>query len=222
MIKEKKNLETVTFNAIGAKDLATALFIQRGLLVSGNYGNISNYAYNNEWVSKLREHFGDIYVANFDYDGDIKHHSVEAHIQDNLVYELKKNYPTVLSAISPTDFELAISILPGGAILCTLIGNGTISGKAIRELGEALDKIKALLSGSASDNQDDTLTLQGAVSINGILYTIKSGDTIYDICKKYDVDLEELLEANPWLRDRMSEESSSASSSSISSSSTSI
>ncbi len=39
-----------------------------------------------------------------------------------------------------------------------------------------------------------------------LIYDISKGDTIYGLCDKYDIDLEELLKLNPWLRDRFSED----------------
>ncbi len=39
-----------------------------------------------------------------------------------------------------------------------------------------------------------------------LIYTIKPGDTVWDLCQKYGVGYEDLFELNDWLRDRFSED----------------
>ena len=44
------------------------------------------------------------------------------------------------------------------------------------------------------------------ISMNNIMYNIHSGDTIWDICKRYGITQEELLKMNPWLEKRFSKD----------------
>ena len=41
---------------------------------------------------------------------------------------------------------------------------------------------------------------------SNIKYTIKKGDTVWDICQKYGLTYNELIDANPWLADRFSDD----------------
>lgn len=53
---------------------------------------------------------------------------------------------------------------------------------------------------------DISPSLSGHIAINEELYEIQPGDTIWGICDKYDIDMEELLKLNPWLASRFSED----------------
>ena len=50
----------------------------------------------------------------------------------------------------------------------------------------------------------NTIKLQ--ISENNILYDVHSGDTVWDICKKYGITQADLLRLNPWLKERFSKD----------------
>ena len=61
-------------------------------------------------------------------------------------------------------------------------------------LGEASDSIgKIMLEGTDENNES-------------FVYTIEKGDTVWDLCQKYDTTYDELIELNEWLAERFSED----------------
>ena len=64
------------------------------------------------------------------------------------------------------------------------------------------------LSGIKNDDNIyfDTFKIEQKVGDETITYEIKSGDTIWDICNKLGMSYEELIELNPWLKDRFSDD----------------
>ena len=121
-LKENEKIETITFNSLGVERMGTAIVELRKLELSGNYDNISNFAYLNEAVSKIAPHFGEIYIAK-DYctDGNLVH-STEFHQKDGLIYHYEDNYFTVLQHI-PSGYELKLT-------MNTLTGDLTLVLKA--------------------------------------------------------------------------------------------
>ena len=61
-------------------------------------------------------------------------------------------------------------------------------------LGEESDSIgKVILEGTDENNESFT-------------YEIEKGDTVWDLCQKYDTTYDELIELNPWLSERFSDD----------------
>ena len=61
--------------------------------------------------------------------------------------------------------------------------------------------------GNVGDNiQVDSITFEINNGDSKTTYQIQPGDSVYGICDKYDIDLEELLRLNPWLADRFSKD----------------
>jgi Cu/Ag efflux protein CusF len=87
VLEENKDIETITFNALGAGNLEEKL--AENYILSNDYSNIENYTYKGELVSKIKDHFGNVY--EFD-TGEILNpfHKVEVHDNDD-DYELKEN-----------------------------------------------------------------------------------------------------------------------------------
>ena len=93
-LEENKDIETITFNAIGAKELEDKL--REKYILSNDYSNIENYTYKGELVSKIKDHFGNVYEAN---TGKAEHpHSIEVH-EKGLDYELKEQNGNIHSVL---------------------------------------------------------------------------------------------------------------------------
>ena len=71
-------IETNTFNSLGVYDVLDKL-ISNGENVSNDYSNINNFTYNNEVISKIKYHLGQIYNSDIDADSTYKdkNHSIE-------------------------------------------------------------------------------------------------------------------------------------------------
>ena len=78
----------------------------------------------------------------------------------------------------------------------------------------SIDDITPLISsimGAQSYTEEDLgldngIVVKQKVGDETITYEIKSGDTIWDICNKLGMSYEELIELNPWLKDRFSDD----------------
>jgi len=200
-MKEFQGIDTITFNAVGAANLANILSLN-GIELSGDYSNIQNYRYGNEFVTTIAPHFGDMNSSAFKDLGLDFFHNMEVYKEnDNLTFTKDENFKTILEKLGdafilsllPTDLGLKLILTPNGPL-------------NISDANEILKAISALLQGILNGEYEDAPVLKGYVSMDEILYEIKPGDTIYGICDKYDIDMEELFELNPWLRDRFSKD----------------
>ena len=95
-LEENKDIETITFNAIGAKELEDKL--REKYILSNDYSNIENYTYKGELVSKIKDHFGNVYVSD-KKDTLNQRHSVEYHYEDFRKYELKEQNDNIHSVL---------------------------------------------------------------------------------------------------------------------------
>ena len=203
-----KDVQTITFNAVGpgtSLDAMTKFMNDHSLSLSNDFSNIRNYRYNTELVSLIAPHFGEMYTT-FDYKNPINNHEKFHNMQvytenENLTFTYDENFNTIFGYVGDA---FALTILPTDlGLKLILTPNGPLN---ISDANEILKAISALLQGILNGEYEDTPVLKGYVSMDEILYEIKPGDTIYGICDKYDIDMEELLKLNPWLRDRMSED----------------
>ena len=191
-----ENIETYTYNSFGAGHMGYSL-TDAGYSLSGDYSNIYNFTYNNEKVSTFNPHFGNVYKADYDETGFMKYHSIEAHANNNLQYNLVEN----ASFLSDLGIE-------GGSIIInyedtTGCFSFTIDITKHNFSQEELNNLLNLLDENGFLSYDGLI---GYLSIDNELYTIRSGDTIWGIAQKYGISEEELIEANPWLSDRYSED----------------
>ncbi len=192
-----ENINTYTFNAYGAGNLIPAL-IKEGFTVSASHSNIINLTYGNEVVSTFNPHIGELYSSGIiSKHGIDSTHNVQAHIQDGLEYH-KVGDMTYLSSVIAVGYSITIDFNPETG--CFMYTINTPLGTLMNGMLE--DLLNSLSTGGFVNNSG----LKGYVSMDGELYEIKPGDTIYGICDKYNVDLEELLKLNSWLRDRFSDD----------------
>ena len=197
MLEENKDLSCTGFNTLGVAAFDSILE-QKEFDTSGTYLNINNYFYKNEAVSKIKTQVGNIYLSEFEETGGLKWHDINPHRQ-GIEYEQVNSYPTLESIAEVYGAELIIklAILPGSNIIMYWLQFGLITE-------EMLGKIFNQLS------QEDLLDNVYALSIEENVYLVSTGDTIYGIAQKYGLSEEELMEANPWLTDRYSDDKSFA------------
>ncbi len=200
-MKEFQNIDTFTFNAVGAANLADVLS-SNNIELSGDYSNIKNYRYDNELITTIAPHFGDMYSSDYkDFGLDFFHNMEVYKKNQDLTFTKDENFKTILEKLGdvftlsllPTDLGLKLILTPNAPI-------------NISDANEILKAISAMLQGILSGEYEDTPVLKGYISIDKELYEIQPGDTIWGICNDRDIDLEELLKLNPWLRDRFSED----------------
>ena len=203
-----KDIETITFNAVGAGLLLNKL-AQYGTentdfitTLSDDYSNISNYRYSGEFVSTIAPHIGNVYTVE-EYinnaEGVNKLHNMELYIiNDNLEFMLS-NDPTILGVLQPIGGSITTDIVLGklAFIICPPVGVSTATLSATISI---LDSIfNETTTGQAN-------VIKGYVSIDNVVYDIQQGDTIWDVCQKYGLTHDKLIEANPWLADRFSDD----------------
>ena len=73
---------------------------------------------------------------------------------------------------------------------------------------ENIKDIKSIIGLNIQYGEGKIKNIQVEQSINQetIKYTIKKGDTIWDICRQYGITQDELLKMNPWLEERFSQD----------------
>lgn len=199
-LDENKNIETYTYNSLGAGKVVTELASQ-GKDLSADNSNIYNFAYNNEFVSKINPHIGAVYKSNSNEQGKgVENlHSVEIHYKNGgLHYELEENPTALIDIFSGMSIALDFK---NGKVIAKLIDNG------IEITNEMLNNYCNKLKENGLLDQN---IIEAQISINNELYTIKTGDTMWDIANRFGVSQEELIEANPWMSDRYSEDKSFA------------
>lgn len=107
MLDENKNLVCTGFNTLGVASFGT-LLEQNGFDISDTYLNISNYVYNNERGSQLRDQVGNVFKSSYNETDFPAFHNIHTHINNNLEYELVDDFPTIqsvcniLNIINPT------------------------------------------------------------------------------------------------------------------------
>ncbi len=107
MLDENKNLVCTGFNTLGVASFGT-LLEQNGFDISDTYLNISNYVYNNERVSQLKDQVGNVFKSSYNETDFPAFHNIHTHINNNLEYELVDDFPTIqsvcniLNIINPT------------------------------------------------------------------------------------------------------------------------
>ncbi len=209
-----KDVQTITFNAVGPGTSLDAMekFINEhpeyNLNLSNDYSNIKNYRYNTELVSLLVPHFGDMYTT-YDYKNNIagpeKLHNMQVYIisEEELCFMLDSNFTTISEYLDLANCTL--SIIPTDAGLRLIFS--PISSFDISDVDKISKAIGAILQGVLDGEYEDTPKFKGYISMgDNELYEIEPGDTIWGICDKYDIDMEELLRLNPWLADRFSDD----------------
>lgn len=196
-----ENIETYTFNSCGTRHLATALQ-DAGYTLSNDYSNIHNFRYRNELLSVIFPHFGNMYESSYiETQQQTIIHSIETYYQNILTYELNNN-PTFTHTVNINDYNIEVAYdssnhrisfettAPAGLIITQEIFNLYL--EPLYEYGYL------------------GTVLTGEVVINDVIYQVKSGDTIWDIANRFGVSQDDLIEANPWLADRYSEDKSFA------------
>lgn len=187
-----KDIETITFNPYGSKCLQDNLE-KAGFFLSDDNSNITNYSTNKEIVTNLREQVGDTYEAT---NGPKYSHNVEAHIEEDLHYELKtydRSIDNMLKIYANIDIEAG----PDGKFFLHISYNEDLSTNEYRDLLNNLNH-KGYLN--------DDLRVKDISSGRDTTYEIKDGDTIWDICEKYGMSYDDLIDANDWLEDRFSDD----------------
>ena len=86
--------------------------------------------------------------------------------------------------------------------------NPTASSVDIEEEIRHLNEFFKLLNSSDEINRDDIgkVKFEYETSDGIITYEIEKGDTVWDLCQKYDTTYDELIELNPWLSERFSDD----------------
>ena len=206
---EFKDIQTYTFNAVGPGTSIEAVkeFLeQHKLSLSGDYSNIQNYRYNTEVVSFIAPHFGTMYTLdNYinEIEGPEKFHNMQVYINDKnqLDFRLDENFSIIQTCLNGA---YTLSIIPTESGLQAILSvNGLL---IMQEADLILKAISAIMQSASDDDYEDTLVLKGYISMDDNLYEIKAGDTVWDLCQKYDTTYDELIELNEWLAERFSED----------------
>lgn len=203
-----KDIETITFNAVGAGLLLDKL-AQYGTentefitTLSGDYSNISNYRYEEEFVTTIAPHIGNVYTTKVytnNANGLNKIHNMELYItNDNLEFMLS-NDPAILAVLQSIGASVTTSLVNGNlAFIIQPQAEFSIS-----DIYTAISTLDPVFNQTATEQ---STVIKGYVSIDNIIYDIKQGDTVLSICQKYGLTYDELIDANPWLADRFSDD----------------
>ena len=84
--------------------------------LSGDYSNIQNYRYENELVSKIASHFGEMYTSDYISNGKDSYHNMQVYTEngENLTFAHDENFDTILEALSGhPEVKLGFQILEG-------------------------------------------------------------------------------------------------------------
>ncbi len=197
VLDEFKNIDTKTFNPLGTIDLFDDLQSQ-GYNISNDFSNINNYCSQKEPISSIMGHPGTTYTAT---NGPSFNHDVNVHVNNNLNYDVTTQNLSIQGIVGTTG-EVCIYPQNNNIFKLTINYNDT---KDVNELLNLLNNLED--TGLFYENPNLKLS---EVNNNGLLYNVKTGDTMWDIANRFGVTQEELIEANPWLSDRYSEDKSFA------------
>ena len=197
VLDEFKNIDTKTFNPLGTIDLFDDLQSQ-GYNISNDFSNINNYCSQKEPISSIMGHPGTTYTA---INGPSFNHDVNVHVNNNLNYDVTTQNLSIQGIVGTTG-EVCIYPQNNNIFKLTINYNDT---KNVNELLNLLNNLED--TGLFYENPNLKLS---EVNNNGQLYNVKTGDTMWDIANRFGVTQDELIEANPWLSDRYSEDKSFA------------
>ena len=200
MLEKYKDIEFYCYNPPGMEHIKNDLSTKFEL--SDDTSNINNIISQNEPLSKIYNQVGNNYVAiNGDSGNYIVNHFVNIHIDNDLIYKVVEQPQnienTILETINKiTDKYKLIVKVTKARIEFTCYLNETYSYEELKEIANELNK-KGLLERKIFIAQ---------ISMDNQLYTIQPGDTLWALCQRYGLTTEEMLELNPWLSDRFSDD----------------
>lgn len=195
MLEGNEDLLCTGFNTLGVGNYESILN-SNGFNTSGTYLNINNYVYNNEIISQLRTQIGNVFKASYDETDSPAFHNIYSHINNNLEYELVNDYPTLQSVCNSLNIVNPIIGLIFDATHKTICYSLKLIGSTAEKLYNLYKKL----------NEEKLLNNAYSIGIEENVYLVKKGDTLYDIANRFGVSEEELVEANPWLSERYSDD----------------
>lgn len=196
VLVEFNDINTVAFNPLGTINLLDNLKL-KGYNISDDFSNINNYTSYKEPVSSIYEHPGSTYIAS---DGPAYNHDVNVHVNNNLNYEFKNQNLSIQGIIGTTG---EACVYPTNDNVFKLKINYNES-KNIDELMGVLNELEN--TDLFSENNFNIY----AIETKDAFYSVKSGDTMWDIANRFGTSQDDLIKANPWLADRYSEDKSFA------------
>ena len=194
-LAKNKNIETYTFNSFGAGYLLDNLK-EMNKNISKDYSNMRNFTYSNEYPTRINPHIGNVfksdYVAPKKGEGPY-FHSIEVHYKNGaLDYKLDSNFPNILK--NGNSAKMIEHAILGRNPIITQVSDSEFVKKRQEQLVNTINNARAIY-------------LQ--VSMDNYFYTVKKGETIWDICTRAGISYEKLIDVNPWLTDRFSSDEKS-------------